>query len=195
MTTSPIERYEHEPSLFARRFFWLTLSVFSISFGMARLLVLCNGGRPPRSWGHFPPAFGVSSVLLLIGSVALHTALRAVRVERTVPFRRALLVALAAGTLFVGIQSFGLWCLILQQKPDDASTGVNAFIVMLAALHGLHFIVALMFLTYVTIKGFAARYDHEYFWGVQVCTWFWHTLGVIWLAILAVFLITAWGNT
>ena len=98
---------------------------------------------------------------------------------------------LAAGTLFVGIQSFGLWCLIMQQRPEDASTGVNAFIVMLAALHGLHFVVALMFLSYVTIKGFAARYDHEYYWGVQICTWFWHALGVIWLAILGVFLITA----
>lgn len=191
MTTSPIERYDHEPSTFARRFFWLTVSVFSISYAVARLLVLCNSGRPPHSWGHFPPAFGISSILLLVGSLALRNALQAVRVERTARFRRALLVALGAGTLFVAVQSFGLWCLILQQQPEDVSTGVNAFIVMLAALHGLHFIVALMFLSYVTIKGFAARYDHEYFWGVQVCTWFWHALGIIWLAILGVFLITA----
>ena len=191
MTSSPIERYAHEPSTFARRFFWLTLAIFSISFAVARLLVLCYAGRAPQSWGHFPPAFGVSSVLLLIGTIALQFALQSVRVERPVSFRRALLIALVAGTLFVGIQSFGLWCLIRQQRPEDVSTGVNAFIVMLAALHGLHFIVAVMFLTYVTIKGFAARYDHEYFWGVRVCAWFWHALGVIWLAILAVFLITA----
>ncbi|MDB5336505.1 MAG: cytochrome o ubiquinol oxidase subunit [Planctomycetaceae bacterium] len=191
MTSSPIERYDREPSTFARRFFWLTLSVFSIGCAVARLLVLLTAGRTPSAWGHFPPAFCVSSVLLLIGSVALHRALQAVRIEKPASFRRALLVALGSGTLFVGIQSFGLWCLIQQQRPEDASTGVNAFMVMLAALHGLHFTVALMFLSYVTIKGFAARYDHEYFWGVQVCAWFWHALGLIWLAILGVFLITA----
>ncbi len=191
MAPNPIDRYDHEPSTFARRFFWLVLSVFSVAYAVARLLVICNSGRAPQSWGHFPPAFGVSSVLLLVGSIALHRALSAVRIEKRVLFRRSLLVALAAGTLFVGIQSFGLWCLIQQQRPEDVSTGVNAFIVMLAALHGLHFVVALMFLSYVTIKGFAARYDHEYFWGVQVCAWFWHALGIIWLTILAVFLITA----
>jgi heme/copper-type cytochrome/quinol oxidase subunit 3 len=191
MTSSTIQRYEREPSTFARRFFWLTLAIFSAGYGIARLLVLWNSGRPPWTWGQFPPAFGVSSALLLMGSISLHQAVHFVRIEKRTAFRRALLVALVAGTLFVGIQSFGLWCLIRQQRPEDVSTGVNAFIVMLAALHGLHFIVALMFLSYVTIKGFAARYDHEYYWGVLVCTWFWHALGLIWLAILAVFVITA----
>ena len=190
MTSSPIERYEREPSTFARRFFWLTLSEFAIGFAVARLLVLATAGRA-HTGGHFPPAFWISSVLLFVGSASVQQALHAVQIEKPARFRRALLVALCAGTLFVGIQSFGLWCLVQQQRPDDVSTGVNAFIVMLAALHGLHFTVALMFLTYVTIKGFAARYDHEYFWGVQVCAWFWHALGVIWLAILGVFLITA----
>lgn len=192
MSPSPIiERYDREPSTFARRFFWLTLSVFTVGCAIGRLLVLLNAGRPPAEWGHFPPAFAVSSALLLMGSIALHQALEAVRIEKSGLFRRSLLIALGAGTLFVGIQSFGLWCLIQRQRPEDVSTGVNAFIVMLAALHGLHFIVALMFLSYVTIKGFAARYDHEYYWGVQICVWFWHALGAIWLAILGVFLITA----
>jgi cytochrome c oxidase subunit 3 len=191
MTSSPIQRYDREPSTFARRFFWLTLSVLAIGCATARLLVLLNEGRAPRAWGHFPPAFCASSVLLLVGSVALHRALQAVRIEKPQRFRRSLLAALTCGTFFVGIQSFGLWCLVKQQRPEEVSTGVNAFIVMLAALHGIHFTVALMFLSYVTIKGFAARYDHEYFWGVQICTWFWHALGMIWLAILGIFLITA----
>ena len=191
MTSSPIDRYDREPSTFARRFFWLTLAVFSIGYAIARLLVLMTASQALPAEGRFPPAFGVSSALLLVGSVALHQALQAVRIEKPARFRRALLVALGSGTLFVGIQSFGLWCLVRQQSPNNASTGVNAFMVMLAGLHGLHFTVALMFLSYVTIKGFAARYDHEYFWGVQICTWFWHALGVIWLAILGVFLITA----
>lgn len=191
MTSSPIQRYEREPSTFARRFFWLVLAIFVTGYGIAQLLVTWSADRPPLAAGHFPPAFWVSSILLFVGSLSLHVALNAVRLEKRLQFCRALLVALVAGTLFVGIQSFGLWCLIRKQHPEEASTGVDVFIIMLAALHGIHFIVALMFLAYVAIKGFAARYDHEYFWGVMVCTWFWHALGIIWMAILAVFLITA----
>ncbi|MDB5389367.1 MAG: cytochrome o ubiquinol oxidase subunit [Planctomycetaceae bacterium] len=189
MPSSPIERYAREPSTFARRFFWLTIVVFGAGGGLARLLVISTSPTVPPNWGHIPPAFGISSCLLFAGSLALHRALGAVRAEKAQEFRRWLVWGLIAGTLFVGIQVYGLRCLILSHQMEDASTGVNAFVVCLAALHGLHFTVALMFLIYVTIKGFAARYDHEYFWGVRVCTWFWHALGVAWLAILAVMLI------
>jgi cytochrome c oxidase subunit 3 len=189
MSPSPIERYAREPSTFARRFFWLTLLVFGLGGGLARLLVVLTGNHVPSNIRHMPPAFLLSTCLLFAGSQALHCALAAVRSEKAQLFRWSLIRGLIAGTLFVGIQIYGLWCLIRLQKFEEAATGVNAFIVCLAALHGLHFTVALMFLTYVTIKGFAARYDHEYFWGVQVCTWFWHALGIAWLAILAVMLI------
>jgi len=191
MSSNTIDRYAREPSTFARRFFWLTLIVFGIGLGLARLLVLWTDTQTPRKWGQLPPAFGISTCLLFLGSLYLHRALAAVRVEKADIFRRSLIVGLSAGTLFVGIQIYGLWCLIQRQRPEDASTGANAFVVCLAALHGLHFTVALMFLTYVAVKGFAARYDHEYYWGVQVCTWFWHVLGIAWLAILGVMLIAA----
>ena len=188
--SSPIARYAHERSTFARRFFWLTLFVFGLGGGLARLLVIWHGRPLPRIKGHFPPAFALSTCLLLAGSFALHRALESCRNEKARSFRRYLLWGLTAGTLFVGIQIYGLWYLILSQQPEDASTGVTAFVVCLAALHGLHFTVALMFLTWVTIKGFAARYDHEYYWGVQVCVWFWHALGIAWLAVLGMMLLT-----
>lgn len=189
MPPSPIERYAREPSTFARRFFWLTLVVFGVGGGLARLLVVITGSYSAPTVRHMPPAFVLSTFLLFAGSQSLHRALAAVRTEKSNLFRSSLVRGLIAGTLFVGIQIYGLWCLIQLQRHEEASTGVNAFVVCLAALHGLHFTVALMFLTYVTVKGFAARYDHEYYWGVQVCTWFWHALGVAWLAILAVMLI------
>jgi heme/copper-type cytochrome/quinol oxidase subunit 3 len=56
-------------------------------------------------------------------------------------------------------------------------------------LHGMHFVVALLFLCHITVQAMADRYDHEYYWGVTVCAWFWHALGVAWVAILFVMLI------
>jgi heme/copper-type cytochrome/quinol oxidase subunit 3 len=49
--------------------------------------------------------------------------------------------------------------------------------------------IAIMFLTLVYLKSLIDRYDHEYYWGVMVCSYFWHALGLVWLAIIGVFLI------
>jgi len=168
-------------------------------FGVCLLAVVTGGiasrlpgivirGRPVL----FPPAFGISSLLLLLGSVVLSRAMRFVRREKQRPFRRHLVGALAIGGLFVGFQSLGLWTLMPHDRTAQAAqVGVTAFVLMLAALHALHFVVAVLFLSFVTVRAFDDRYDHEYHWGVTVCAWFWHALGIVWIAILAVFAIAA----
>ena len=142
----------------------------------------------------FSIAFGLSTLLLLFGSGCMFRAVESVRRERQRPFRRWLLLALAAGTLFVSVQTYALTCLIRQQPPDEVSTGAAAFVAVFAALHGMHFVVAMLFLCYVTVQALADRYDHEYFWGVTICSWFWHALGIAWLAILVVMMIARFYN-
>ncbi len=139
----------------------------------------------------FPPAFLASTGLLLIGSASLSRACGFVRHERQRPFRQHLLLSLAAGTLFVTTQTYALTWLIRQQSAADAQVGVVPFVAVMAALHALHFIIALMFLVFVTVRAFADRYDHEYYWGVTICAWFWHILGIVWLVVLAVIAITS----
>jgi len=138
-----------------------------------------------------PPAFLVSSVLLLIGSASLSQACGFVRHERQRPFRRHLLLSLVVGTLFVATQTYALTWLIRRQPPEDVQVGTVAFVAVMAALHAMHFVIALLFLVFVTVRAFADRYDHEYYWGVTICTWFWHILGIVWLLVLAVIAIAS----
>lgn len=173
---------------FARWFFLVAVLVFATAGTLAWLLIDLEGAD--GFGGAFPRVFWLSTVLLVCGSVALQRALGQVRVERQKPFRRALLVALLIGAAFVGVQIYGLWCLVRSRHSAEAAE-VNAFVVVLVALHALHFTVALLFLVFVTLNALADRYDHEYWWGVTVCTGFWHVLGAVWLAILAVFMITS----
>lgn len=192
MNRATISRPARDQSLFAVRFFAISVVAFALSGLLARLLVLF--GRPPvgADAGAIPPAFWISTILLAAGSGALDQAVRSVRIERQRPFRRWLLTGLAAGTLFIGVQSYGLWYLLQNPNPDEqVATGVNGFRFVVAFLHALHFTVALMFLVFVTLRAFADRYDHEYYFGVVVCAWFWHFLGAVWLAILGVFAITS----
>ena len=137
----------------------------------------------------FPAAFWMTTLLLALGSGLLQNAVHCVRIERQKPFRRSLVLAVVAGTLFVGLQFYGLECLIRNQVAEEAQTGANLFIVVIGVLHAMHFSLALLFLVWVTLNALADRYDHEYSWGVAPCAWFWHGLGIVWLCILVVFAI------
>jgi heme/copper-type cytochrome/quinol oxidase subunit 3 len=169
-------------SRLAVRFILVSAGVYAAALGLGLSLIRLF---PPVA----APVFWITTVLLAAGSGLLQSGAWGVRHERQKPFRRSLLWALVAGTLFVGLQTYGLRALAGNQLPDEAQTGANAFIIIFAALHAMHFSLALLFLVWVTLNAFADRYDHEYSWGVTLCAWFWHALGIVWLCILVVFLI------
>ncbi len=138
----------------------------------------------------FPAAFAISTVLLLAGSAAMSRSLAFVRIEKQADFRRWLLIAAGIAALFMGVQSYGLlWMTPATRSAEEMSLGVRPFVMVLAGLHAMHFFVATLFVSVVIARAYADRYDHEYHWGVTACTWFWHGLGIIWIAILAVFAI------
>ena len=173
-------------SRFALRFFVLSAAVFGLAVLLGWLVIHL---REPTRGTLFAPIFWVSTLALALGSVALEHALSQVRIERQGPFRRSLIAALAAGTAFVALQTAGLYWITRAATPSDPLPGVAEFVLVLTAMHALHFTVALMFLVFVTLRALDDRYDHEYYWGVVICTWFWHFLGIVWLGILCVFLI------
>jgi cytochrome c oxidase subunit III len=180
-------------SQFALRFFGVATGLFAIAgliaFGLSRL------AAPPRTSGQFiiPTAFAVSTLFLVLCSVAQVRGHAAVRRERQSQFRRAMLWGLACGTAFVGVQVFGFWCIVqnlrLHQNAGEAQLGAAALIMGAAAMHALHVIVALLVLTYVSLRALGDRYDHEYSFGVAACGWFWHILGILWIFILGAYVI------
>lgn len=172
--------------------FFATAAGVVLLAALVTMLLFVLFGRPDWPGRLFPPAFWFSTVLLAGGSYSLSQAIRYVRIERQLPFRRWLITSLLLAALFMGVQSYGLACLIPHDRtPQAASTGVTAFVMALAGMHAMHVVVATLFLSLITVRTFADRYDHEYYWGVSVCALLWHGLGIIWLAILAVFAIAA----
>src|SRR5690606_27971522 len=91
--------------------------------------------RPGRGRLMGPGAFVVSTLLLLYCSVMLQRALGAVKRERQTRFRRSMLAALLSGALFVGVQSFGLWCIVqnLQSARNAGETQLGATALVMGA--------------------------------------------------------------
>lgn len=179
----------------ALRFLFLASGLIGAGGVLAWLLIEVCGlttSAPPGAQVRLPAAFSISTGLLIAISVALHRAWTRVRIEKQRAFRRSLVVATASTSLFVGVQTFGLSVFVNSLGPPDpqnTSTNPEPFVFVFAVLHALHVGVASLCLAWVTVSAFANRYDHEYCWGVTFCAFFWHVLGVVWLAILATFAI------
>jgi heme/copper-type cytochrome/quinol oxidase subunit 3 len=178
---------------FAVRFFHTAALLYAAVVLLTWLLTRLLPAPVPGPTLRLPWAFLVSTALLLATSILQERALAAVRLERQRPFRRRLLAALGTGCLFIVFQGYGLWWLLRSQERTAAaaSTGAAVFAFALAFLHAMHVSVAALFLVYVVLKSHVDRYDHEYHWGVVACAWLWHGLGIVWLAILAVFVIAS----
>ena len=172
------------------RFFLTSAMVLIGAFLLARIL-MSTLGRPQRLIATpIPLPFLASTFCLGLGSIQLHRAVHAVKREKQLLFRRRIRFALACGTLFLGIQLYGLWMIFPPHRgAEEASLGTTAFTMVLVTLHALHFFVAVLFVCFIDARARDDRYDHEYYWGVIVCAWFWHFLGIVWFGILCVCLI------
>jgi heme/copper-type cytochrome/quinol oxidase subunit 3 len=172
----------------ARRFFLATLLQAAVVLLFAVLLGTLFGRQSPAAKLRLPWSFLVTSAFLAIGSVYLEKARGLVKRERQAEFRQALLKAFGFAMAFVSVQGYGLWAIDKgSMDPQVSQLGVHGFVVMLTAIHAMHFLVAQSVLLWVTLSAFADRYDHEYFWGVTFAACLWHGLGVVWCGILVVF--------
>jgi cytochrome c oxidase subunit 3 len=177
----------------AIRFFLAAVALLVMAFTAAMLLPRWPQlvGNPPGTI--FPPVFALSTACLLFVSGALSRAEVHVVRERQAMFRGSLRQSLAAGTAFLAVQSYALAAFFSQQSGTQAGRGATEFVAVAVALHGMHVLIAWLFLLYIVLQAQADRYDHEYYAGVTFCAWFWHVLGIIWVVVLCVMAIANQG--
>lgn len=188
---SRLNRFLDRPSNLALSFFLVSVIVLSSAWAGAALLISTSHFHPRIDRLTLPPAFLVSTLLMVLGSGLLHHSCALVRREKQREFLRSLVAALLIGTAFVAVQSYGLWCLVTSHQASAERNGLRNSAFAFAILHGVHFVIALLFVVFVSLRALAGRYDHECSWGVVFCAWFWHVLGILWLVILGAFAIAA----
>ncbi len=181
-------RHLQKPGAFAVVFFLVAVVVLTVALGTAWLAGFL---APPVITSNriaVIASFAISTGMLATGSVLLVRASGFVKLERQQEFRRCLSLALAAGTAFVCVQTYGLQSLMTQRSVDIA-TGIKHAAFAFILLHAIHVVVALLFVVFIYLRALTDYYDHEYSWGVSFCGWFWHGLGIVWIAIMAVFMV------
>ena len=183
-----VSRHLQRPAVFAISFFASAVAILLTAAVVAWFAVKATANHASWHQTGFIASFIVSTVLLITGSVQLIRASTFVRMERQAEFRRCLAWAVLVGTAFMSVQSCGLTLLAGASGMGLASEVRHAAFAFIF-LHAIHVTIAVLFLLYVFLRATSDRYDHEYSWGVTVSGWVWHGLGVIWMAILTLFII------
>ncbi len=139
-----------------------------------------------------PATLWLSTLIMLLSSVAIHSAVEAVRRERQLWLRRWLTVTLLLAAGFLLIQTPALGELLSNHfGAAQGFTAIFGLIAVLIIIHALHVVGGVVPLIAITYQAHQGRYDHEYFAPVSYLAMYWHFLDGVWLVMFAVLLIAS----
>lgn len=173
---------------------WLFLAMLGVFFVSCMILFLMYALTRSKSTDlqvpqlEIPVSF-LGTTFLLVGiSATLHLAVKSVRREQQVELRRYVSLAFIMSILFLIFQSFGMtWLALIHFRIDKPQETLYALTFFLAFVHALHVVGGVVSIVYVLIKAWRNMYDHENYWGVVYCAWYWHFLDIVWLFMLICF--------
>ena len=174
--------------------FLVSLLVFFLTSILLYLIYAYWRRDDPQSSVPLPPAFLISTVLLLLISALVHFATRAVRRERRAITCALLVTSGIAATVFMGIQYHAMSQMLGGPALGGGTgRGVAGMVAVLALLHAFHVAGGVVALGIVSVRSLLGRYDHERHWPVVFAAQYWHFLDAVWICMLAAFWLTTGG--
>jgi cytochrome c oxidase subunit III len=168
---------------------WLLLVSLSVLFLAASVAVLITHAQAPQ-WRAaarvgLPWSTALSTGLLVVVSVALQLALRAVRSNRFTACLSQLRLATYGAIGFLVVQAWNARQLF---ALDSSSPHRKLFLFsygLLVGLHAAHIVGGFVPLFWVQSKVARRDYSSSRHTGLRFCVQYWHYLSVIWLVLLA----------
>lgn len=188
---------------------WVFIAALSMLFGSMLLgYVLIRMARAsteraeisqittiPLHTYHLPASLWLSTLAILLASLTIQLALRAVQHEKQHALRRWAGITLGLGIVFCIIQGPALWSLLtdhlalLRDSNQHTTTGgrvvINSpllgLIFILILLHALHVVGGIVHLLIVQVGSVRGKFDHEFHAPVKHAAIYWHFLDIVWI--------------
>jgi cytochrome c oxidase subunit 3 len=164
-------------------------------FGIGSLLMSFAGlisafivSRKREDWLNefeLPSAFYVSVVVILLSSLTLIVAKRALANNKLGTTTLGLLLTLALGITFIYFQFRGFGQIIEAgyNFTGPTSNVTMSFVYVIAILHIAHVIAGLVCLVVVIYNHFKNRYSATKMLGFELAAMFWHFVDILWLVL------------
>jgi cytochrome c oxidase subunit 3 len=146
---------------------------------------------PPPGSPPLPRGLWLSTLLILLVSVAIQWALRSVRRNRQRSVRAALTTTALLAAAFLVNQALN-WKAVRAAvvPPDSPALRYTSTFYILTGTHALHVLGGLILLAVVTYKAFRGAYSSASHPGVRYSAMYWHFLDAVWLILFALLLLT-----
>lgn len=162
-------------------------------FGIGSLIMTFAGltsafivSRKREDWLNdfeLPQAFVISLVVIVISSITMILAKRAMKQNNVSQTSVWLLITLALGIYFIVSQFTGFSEFVAQgyNFTGPTSNVTISFIYVIAVVHILHVIGALISLVVVIIRNFMNKYSSNNMLGIELAASFWHFVDILWV--------------
>ena len=169
--------------------FLMSLSMLFIGSLVAVVWVRASADRwPPPDAPALPHMLWLSTALLLGCSLAIHSALAAIRRGDEQALRRRLIWTAGLATLFLASQAVG-WFQFYDVAVFESHLYGFSFYV-LTGLHAAHVIGGIVALAVVLVMTYRGSYSRAHHTGIRNTAIYWHFLDGVWLVLLG-FLVAA----
>lgn len=130
-----------------------------------------------------PQAFLISVVVIVLSSVSMILAKRALKNNQFNKTTIWLLVTFVLGVIFISNQFYGFQQLINAGNyfTGPTSNPKASFIYVIAFVHILHVVVGLICLLVVLYKQFKQKYSASNSLGVDLMATYWHFVDILWV--------------
>jgi cytochrome c oxidase subunit 3 len=138
---------------------------------------ISNGWQPIK----MPPAAVSSTIVLIISSITLEIARKALKNKQLERFKRWIMISTFFGIAFFTSQLVA-WKQLMAKGVYMASTNPHAnFFYMLTGVHAVHLFGGLIGLFYVLLGAIYYRFSADRRNAVDVATTYWHFMDGIWI--------------
>ncbi|MFK7001895.1 cytochrome c oxidase subunit 3 [Flavobacterium oreochromis] len=159
------------------------LSMFMMFAGLTSAY-LVSASR--KDWVHdmiLPPAFMVSTVVIILSSITIHLAKLAIRKDNRSRTSFYLGLTLVLGLVFVFSQFVGFSQIIAMGYyfTGSESTVTTSFLYMLTLLHLAHLFAGVISLLIIIYNHYKQKYNSTQTAGIELGAMFWHFLDFLWV--------------
>ncbi len=128
----------------------------------------------------FPLPF-IATCLLVLSSVTIQLGVWAIQRGDRSGLIRWLFISITLGLIFLTAQFYDYSQ--LEFRADDTIYGTSFY--TLTGFHGAHVAGGIIFMMVILVRSLAGQFSAQRHEGVEACSFYWHFVDVIWLALFA----------
>ncbi len=169
---------------------WFGIISLSMSFAGITSGYVVSKERP--DWltdFQIPQAFYYSLAVILVSSLTIHLAKRAIKNEKQGLGMLFLVLTFLLGCVFLGLQFAGFNQIIANGYffTGAESTITTSFIYLVVIMHVLHVAAGLISLLVVIYNHYKQRYRNGKTLGIELAATFWHFVDILWIYLFLFF--------